>query len=102
MAKISLVLLTAGNSTRFASPVKKQWLRIGDDPLWLHVAKDLQKKANFTKIIIVANEADLEYMKKFSDEFEFTVGGDLRQISLKNALEKITSEFVLVSDVARA
>ena len=102
MAEISLVLLAAGSSTRFASPVKKQWLRIGDDPLWLHVAKDLQKKANFAKIIIVANEADLDYMRKFSDEFEFAIGGDLRQISLKNALEKVTSEFVLVSDVARA
>ena len=102
MAEISLVLLAAGSSTRFASPVKKQWLRIGDDPLWLYVAKNLQKKAKFAKIIIVANEADLEYMKKFSDEFEFAVGGDLRQISLKNALEKVQSEFVLVSDIARA
>ena len=102
MAEISLVLLAAGNSTRFKSTTKKQWLRVGDDPLWLYVAKDLQKKANFKKIIIVANEADLEYMKKFSDEFEFVIGGDLRQISLKNALEKVESEFVLVSDVARA
>ena len=102
MADISLILLAAGNSTRFKSPVKKQWLRLGDDPLWLYVAKDLQKKANFKKIIIVASGEDIEYMRKFSDEFEFVIGGDLRQISLRNALQSVTSEFVLVSDVARA
>ncbi|MBO7369813.1 MAG: 2-C-methyl-D-erythritol 4-phosphate cytidylyltransferase, partial [Campylobacter sp.] len=102
MPEISLVLLAAGNSTRFKSPVKKQWIRIDDDPLWLYVAKDLAKKANFSKIVIVANPDDLGYMKKFSDEFEFVGGGELRQISLKNALNKIDSEFVLVSDVARA
>ncbi|MDA3060593.1 MULTISPECIES: bifunctional 2-C-methyl-D-erythritol 4-phosphate cytidylyltransferase/2-C-methyl-D-erythritol 2,4-cyclodiphosphate synthase [unclassified Campylobacter] len=102
MSEISLVLLAAGDSTRFASPVKKQWLRIGDDPLWLHVAKDLAKKANFAKIIIVANPQDLKYMRSFCDEFEFVSGGDMRQKSLKNALEMVQSEFVLVSDVARA
>ena len=102
MGKISLVLLAAGSSTRFECPTKKQWLRIGDDPLWLYVAKNLQKKADFEKIIIVASSDDLDYMRKFSDEFEFVLGGDLRQISLKNALEKVSSEFVLVSDVARA
>ena len=102
MGKISLVLLAAGSSTRFECPTKKQWLRIGDDPLWLYVAKNLQKKADFEKIIIVASNDDLDYMRKFSDEFEFVLGGDLRQISLKNALEKVSSEFVLVSDVARA
>lgn len=102
MIDISLIILAAGESRRFEAPVKKQWLRIGDDPLWLYATKNIAKSYEFKKIVIVSNEDDLDYMRKFSTEFEFVKGGNLRQISLKNALEVVDSEFVLVSDAARA
>lgn len=96
---ISLVLLAAGNSTRMGLKTKKQWLRTGHDPLWLYTANKFKDK--FKNIIIVANADDLEYMKSFDDSFIYTQGGDLRQHSLKNALNLVKTEFVLVSDVAR-
>lgn len=102
MCDLSLILLAAGESSRFKAPVKKQWLRLNDEPLWQYVARDLQSKFNFKKIIIVANEAEISYMRYVDDSFLYAKGGNLRQTSVKNALEFVTSEFVLVSDVARA
>lgn len=97
---ISLILLAAGGSTRFNLGVKKQWIRIGHEPLWQHVANKF--KSYFDDIIIVSNKDDLEYMKSFDDGFKFVEGGNERQVSLKNALNLVNSEWVLVSDVARA
>ena len=101
MPELTLILLSAGNSTRFNKRVKKQWIRVGDDPLWLFVANRFKSFYNFKKIIVTANESEIFYMKKYAD-FDFVSGGESRQDSLKNALELVTTSFVLVSDVARA
>jgi len=100
MRDVSLILLSAGNSTRFGLPTKKQWLYQNDTPLWLYVANRLKKYFNFAQIIIVANKQELKLMKKFSN-FTFVEGGKSRQESLSNAINKIDSKFTLVTDVAR-
>ena len=104
---ISLILMAAGSSSRFAqsSPtthaIKKQWLRIGEKPLWLLVADTLSAVYPFVQICITASEQDAPYMQKLCS-YTIVVGGETRQESLQNALRCITSEWVLVSDVARA
>ncbi len=104
MGNIALVLLSAGASTRFRKnyAVKKQWLYVGDEPLWLFVAKRFLKMYEFSNIIIVSSKEEIEYMKSFDDRFLYVEGGEHRQESMKNALEFVESEYVLVSDVARA
>jgi len=97
---LSLILLGAGASTRFESPVKKQWIRIGSDPLWLFLAKTLQNYTHFKQIVITGDESEIEYMKKFAP-YCFVKGGKTRQESLNNALKEIESKFVLVTDIAR-
>lgn len=102
MLNVTLVVLCAGNSTRFEHKTKKQWLRIKDEPLWLNVANRLSSYANFDKVIIVSHKNELNYMKNFSDDFEFVHGGQTRQESIKNALQKVSSEHIMVTDVARS
>lgn len=141
MKDISLILLAAGDSSRFELPVKKQWLRVGELPLWQYVAQNIARAHPFKKIIIAVNEEDVSYCKRLyacslasargesaecgtseykfqrkqggieysTDEcgssnlkFHFAPGGANRQSSLKNALQLVESELVLVSDVARA
>lgn len=96
---ITLVMLGAGSGTRMQMPVKKQWLRIDDDPLWLWATKNLSSFYTFKDIIVVSS--DCEYSKKFAPHYKFINGGETRQESLKNALSAVNSEFVLVSDIAR-
>ena len=101
MSDLTLILLAAGSSSRFQMDIKKQWLRINHQPLWHFVAQNLEKTQKFSKIIIVASNEDIEFMKNYAD-YSFVQGGSTRQQSLKNALEAVESEFVLVSDIARA
>ncbi len=98
---ITLIILSAGNSTRFDYEVKKQWIRIDKKPLWLFVADRFNKIYNFKQTIITANKKEVRLYKKLSD-YEIISGDKERQYSLINALENVTSEFVLITDVARA
>lgn len=101
MPDLTLIILSAGNSTRFNQSVKKQWLRIEDDPLWLFVAKNFEKVATFKKIIITAGKDEISYMQKHAP-YTYIVGGETRQASLNNALSMVKTEHVMVTDVARA
>ncbi|SFV69968.1 2-C-methyl-D-erythritol 4-phosphate cytidylyltransferase / 2-C-methyl-D-erythritol 2,4-cyclodiphosphate synthase [hydrothermal vent metagenome] len=101
MSDLTLILLAAGTSSRFAQNAKKQWLRIGHQPLWQFVAQELQKRGLFSQIIIVTAADEIPFMQQYGD-YEFIIGGATRQESLKNALANVTNEYVLVSDIARA
>ncbi len=101
MSKLSLVLLSAGSSSRFEMGVKKHWLRINHTPLWHFVAQNLEKTQKFDEIIIVCTEDEMPFMQNYAS-YRFVKGGNTRQQSLKNALTFVKSEYVLVSDIARA
>ncbi len=101
MSDLTLVLLGAGESSRFSLKCKKQWLRIENTPLWLYVTKRFESFYKFKKIVITSHKDEIELMKKFAD-YEFVEGGDTRQESLLNAINKVDTNYVLVSDIARA
>ncbi len=101
MSDITLILLAAGSSTRFGLSVKKQWLRIDHDPLWQFVAKQFEDTALFRNIIITSHKKEVSFMEGFCN-YTIVEGGETRQQSLKNALEHVSTPYVLVSDIARA
>ena len=101
MSNTTLILLGAGSSSRFKNNVKKQWLYTGDIPLWLHVAEHFVQCALFKEIIIVSTHEEIQVMKNFAS-YTYVEGGETRQDSLYNALQKVTSTHVLVSDIARS
>lgn len=100
MSDLTLVLLGAGESNRFKLKAKKQWLRCENRPIWQYVANRFESFYKFKNIIITSSEKDINIMKKFSD-YIFVKGGNTRQESLLNALEKVDTKYVLVSDIAR-
>lgn len=102
MSDVTLIVLCAGNSSRFELTAKKQWLRIDNSPLWLFVTNRLKDFTDFNKIIIASHKDEINYMKNFSDDFTFVEGGNSRQESMKNALKEVTTQYVMVTDVARA
>jgi len=101
LSDLTLILLSAGSSSRFELNVKKQWLRVDHKPLWQFVAQRLEDTTLFNKIIITSSIDDIEFMKNYSS-YTFVPGGKTRQESLKNALKEVDTEYVLVSDIARA
>ncbi len=152
MKNLTLIVMAAGNSTRFCNDngayeyitkvaktysnqdkelqnisVRKQWLRLGTTPLWLYVTntlvlyileilKDLQQhKISLEKIIITSSSEDINYINKLvSSSLGFYVDGDLLEIplqivmggdsrfkSLKNAIQAVETNFIIVNDCAR-
>lgn len=124
MSNIALILLGAGDSSRFCLSAlsssemvhksvqmlrlpKKQWLRVGEIPLWLKVALDFRDIYPFVHCVLSAKSTEIKYMQKYLDAFslDFVLikGGSTRQESLKNALMTLEDsvEYVLVSDIAR-
>ncbi len=55
MKDISLILLAAGDSSRFELPVKKQWLRVGELPLWQYVAQSVARAVSYTHLTLPTN-----------------------------------------------
>ncbi|MFW2600888.1 bifunctional 2-C-methyl-D-erythritol 4-phosphate cytidylyltransferase/2-C-methyl-D-erythritol 2,4-cyclodiphosphate synthase [Aliarcobacter butzleri] len=102
MLDVTLIVLCAGNSTRFEHKTKKQWIRVEDEPLWLNVTKRISSFAKFDKIIVTSHQDELNYMKNFSDDFTFVKGGETRQLSILNSLQFVTTKYVMITDVARA
>lgn len=101
MSDLTFILLSAGASTRFETPVKKQWLRIGHDPLWLFVTNRIRGFSDFHDVIVVAHPEEYDVVSSMCD-FTVVAGGETRQQSLKNALHHVQTPYVMVSDVARA
>ena len=102
LSDITLVMLCAGNSSRFGLKPKKQWLRIEHTPLWLFVTKKLSSYYSFSKIIVVSSSNELSYMANFDESLTYVAGGNTRQQSMKNALEHVSTPYVMISDVARS
>jgi len=101
LSDLTLILLAAGNSSRFKVPVKKQWLRIDHDPLWLYVTNRITQMGDFAKVIIVAHPDELPFMQSMC-EHTIVAGGDSRQQSLQNAIKHVETSYVLTSDIARS
>lgn len=101
MSDLTLILLSAGTSSRFEMNVKKQWLRIDHDPLWQFVTKRLSSTGLFSDIIVTAHADEVSFMQYYSD-FMIIKGGRTRQESLSNALSAVKSKYVMVTDIARA
>lgn len=101
MSDFSLIILAAGNASRFKMGVKKQWIRINSDPLWLHVVKEFESLNVFKEIIIVSHSDETLYMQNHTMH-TVVAGGMTRQESLTKGLENVTTSHVIVSDAARA
>lgn len=101
MSDLTLILLAAGNSSRFKTPVKKQWLRIGHDPLWLYVTNRIKENLPSVNIVIAAHSDEIPFMRPMCD-YTIVQGGATRQQSLKNALAQVNTSYVMVTDIARS
>lgn len=97
---ISLILLAAGNSSRLGIPCKKQNLYIENTPLWLYLAKEYEKLYNFKEIIVVCDET--KHYERLNFAYKYINGGKERFNSIQNAISCINTNYVMITDVARA
>ena len=112
MNDITLIVLSAGESTRFikkSENTKKQWVWLyskkekSNLPLWRYVTSRIKSMYQFKHTIITSSPNELKFMQKFIQHNETIVlGGKSRNHSILNALKYVSTKYVLVTDMARA
>ena len=101
-----LIILAAGNSSRFRSNVGKPYQKIGGKSLIEINLIKAQKFKQIKKIILVYNKKDLKLIKLLKlKNVKLVAGGKSRQQSTLHALKFLInhkgSNKVLIHDVAR-
>ncbi len=103
---ICLIILAAGNSSRFRSNIGKPYLKIGGKSLIEINLIKARKFKQIKKVILVYNRKDQKRVKSLKlNDVKLIVGGNSRQQSTLNALKYLKNKNgatkVLIHDVAR-
>ena len=106
--KTFAIILSAGSSTRFGGNVKKQFFKINHYPVLYYSLSVFNKSPMIDEIVLVIAKEDYEIVKQFVKNYSFkkvksiVFGGEVRQESVKNGLDQINEEgLVLIHDAAR-
>lgn len=104
---VALVLVAGGSGSRMNSELPKQFLTLGDYPIFIHALKIFETTFPNRQIIIVCKKDYLAETKKLTQEFlpeiniDFTIGGATRFHSVKNGLSLVKSDIVMIHDAVR-
>ncbi len=104
---VSVVIASAGNSTRMKTKNSKQFLEIDQKPIIAYTIDAFEKSQLVKDIVIVARECDILYMWDIVKSYGFkkvtdiVPGGETRTESVKNGIVRTQGEFVAIHDGAR-
>ncbi len=110
MSKFAVILVAAGQSSRFKDQFhKKQFAILDQKPVWLHSAEKFLARNDVGQLIVVIAPADREdFVSRFGANmavlgFDVVDGGVNRHESVANGLAMVRAEckFVAVHDAAR-
>ena len=102
MNKFSVIITAGGTSSRYGNKNKLLEL-IKDKTVIEETVSKFIEFEEINEIIISANESIIEELKQLftNSKIKITEGGNTRQKSVYNALQKVTNEYVLIHDGAR-
>lgn len=107
--KVACLMAAAGSGKRMGGGLSKQYRMLGDMPILSRAVKAFEEHPLVDSIYIIGREEELDYCRKemlepygFSKIRDLVAGGKERQDSVKNGLEALGDEtLVLVHDGAR-
>lgn len=110
MSRVAVILVAAGDGTRLGQGIAKALVKIQGRTLLEHALNRILQVKNLSQIVVASHENHVEEFTALGNsvignrvQVDYTPGGDSRQGSIYNALQKISSdtEIVLVHDAAR-
>jgi len=109
MPKYGVMLMAAGQSTRFQGDVKKPYADIDGRAVWMRAADLFVSRKDVAQIILVIAADDEENVRRrYGPNMAFmnvtlTLGGSQRSDSVANGLSKLAEEveYVAIHDAAR-
>ena len=115
LMKVIAIIPAAGLGTRMAPPGKKgqpskQFVEINGAPILIHTLRVFARNQQVSHIMVALRKNEIEHFReqleseKLSSKVELVEGGEHRQESVANALEKLkaaNNDIVLVHDAVR-
>ena len=98
---ISAIITCAGKGARAGFENNKLLQKIGEKTVVETTFDAFYNTGFFGEIIVTASETEVEIFKNLLPTAKIVEGGKTRFLSVKNALEKVTGDIVLVHDGAR-
>lgn len=98
---ISVIICAAGRGSRAGFAENKLFRPLGRTSV---IERTIAAFANFDEILLTASERDLARMKEIASRFprcRVALGGETRTQSVKNALQEVRGDIVLIHDGAR-
>lgn len=100
----SAIILAAGKGSRTNLEYNKVFYKFSDGQvLLLKTLSRFLDDRNCTQIVIVSTPDEIEIIQEMIDDtrITYTYGGETRQDSVYNGLQKVSNEFVMIHDGAR-
>ena len=105
MNNVSAILLMAGNSNRFDQHINKTLYELNNKHLFLYSLEKFNKLHIANLYLVIRKEDEEEITEILNsagiNNVNIVYGGNERHESVKNALSKIETEYVLIHDAAR-
>jgi len=109
MTKISAIIPAAGSGKRMGGNRSKQYMTIGERPIFIETLMVFNESPYIDEIILVSPPADIDLMKKMLKKYnlakvsKLVKGGKERQDSISNGLDALdrSSTIVLIHDGVR-
>jgi 2-C-methyl-D-erythritol 4-phosphate cytidylyltransferase len=106
--KVSVIIPAAGTGSRMQSSCHKQFIELNGKPIILHTLEKFESSSLVDDVVVVTGEEDIESVqeltKKLSKIKNIICGGQQRQDSVWNGLQKLTSQntdIVIIHDAVR-
>jgi len=108
--KVFAIIPAAGSGSRLGGKVKKQFLPLKGKPIIVHTLQRFEHCSDVDEIIVAVPESDIVEIEALLTRYRIhkvskaIVGGQKRQDSVRNALQRITprdSDIILVHDAVR-
>lgn len=102
--KISAVIVAGGKGKRMGVGMNKVFLPLSGKEIITHTVEAFYNNSKIDEIIVVTGKEDIEKAKKLLLPYQVIVteGGNERQQSVQNGLNKASGDIVLIHDGARA
>ena len=100
--KVSLILACAGKGLRAGFDKNKLLVNMGGTPCFMLTFNAFFDSGLIDEFILTANQTDFDFISNLvSDKAKVVLGGQTRTQSIKNALEFVSGDIVLIHDGAR-
>lgn len=108
--KVYAIIPAAGSGTRLGGRIKKQFLPLKGKPIIIHTLQGFEHCSEVDEIVVAVPEADIVEIEELLSRYRIhkvskaIIGGQERQDSVHNALNRITaneSDIILVHDAVR-